>query len=703
MTAPRHNFQPLPPYADPRAALKMALPTLRPAELISVTDAAERHMKVKVGDQWQPFRRDVTPYMTEPTDMIASRQYKGLVFCGPSQSGKTQMLQSAAAWVIRCNPGRLAIFQMTRDAAAEFERNKIAPMIRNSPDLKARQGSGRGADNTYQKLFLGGTQMTLDWPTITKLSSATIRLCMGTDYDHFPDSIDGEGDAYTLMRARTTTFLSRGMVVVESSPGAPVTDEGWTPSSPHGAPPVKYGVLALYPGGTRARWYWPCPHCEERFEPTFARLRYPASADPAEAGEAAEMACPHCGGLFGHALKRELNAAGTWLHETSDGGLTTIDGDVRQTDLLSYWLNGAAAAFSTWAGIVTQFEQARARFETTGDEEALKTALNTGQAMPYLPLSGQSESEVTLEGMREKQLALKIATPKGTAPDWTRFITVCVDTQSTCWDVSAIAWGDDGRHMPIDRFEVHTPPAGAPNPDGRTVKPFDIAEDWAALETLADQVWPVEGAGYGLRAHAIGVDMHGGGNTTENAYRFYRGRKKAGQRALWYLTRGSGGQHSDRVWLKVPELSRQAGKRGRGRIADIEILNMATDRLKDAVASSVRLVEAGQNLCLLPLWMEESQLAQIAAERRGPKGWDKRPGIVRNETLDHLVQARALRIIKRGEKIDPAAPPLWAAGGPENENAVPDADTGTADAAPRPVAAPVQAARKTGRIRYLAG
>ena len=117
MTAPRHDFEPLPPFTDPRAALKHCLPSLRPAEAISITAAAEKYMRVKVGDQWQPFRRDVAPYMVEPTDMIASRLYKGLAFCGPSQSGKTNMLQTAIAYTIMSDPGRVALFQMTRDAA----------------------------------------------------------------------------------------------------------------------------------------------------------------------------------------------------------------------------------------------------------------------------------------------------------------------------------------------------------------------------------------------------------------------------------------------------------------------------------------------------------------------------------------------------------------------------------------------------------
>lgn len=675
------DYEPLPPYTDPRSALRMALPALRPAEQISVTESAERYMRVSVSGQWQPFRRDVTPYMVEPTDMIASRAYRGLVFAGPSQSGKTLMLQSAVAYTIRSDPGRVALFQMTRDAAAEFERNKLAPMVRNSPDLRMRQATGRGADNMYQKLFSGGTQLTLDWPTITKLSSASIRLVLGTDYDHFPESVDGEGDAFTLMRARARSFLSRGMVVVESSPAAPLVDENWRAASPHDCPPVRYGVLALYPQGTRARWYWACPKCGTEFEPSFRRLIWPEGADPAEAGEAAVMKCPHCSDTFGHEFKRDLNSTGRWLHETAEGGVASLDsGNVRRTDTLSYWLDGAAASFSTWSELVQQYCQAVQRFELTGDEEALKTAYNTGQAQPYLPRSATSDLEVTVQGLRDKARGLDI--PKGMAPSWTRYITVSVDVQGTRFAVGVTAWGDEGRHQPIDRFDIIQPPNGAPGATDRALRPFDIAEDWESLVTLSQRSWPIEGGTWALRPVALAIDMHGGGATTENAYRFYRARRKAGEGRIWYLTRGQGGPHGDRVWLKAPE--RANNKR---RVAsDIRILNMATDRLKDAVTASLRLTEDGQNYCAIPEWMDESILVEFTAERRTAKGWDKRPGMVRNESFDHLVQARALHILIGGERLNAGAPPDWAQVGPGSSYSVQLAQPGQDAPAERPAA-----------------
>lgn len=667
------GYEPLPPYTDARSALKLALPALRPAEQISVTAAAERYMRVNVSGQWQPFRRDVTPYMVEPTDMIASRRFRALVFCGPSQSGKTQMLQSAVAYTIASDPGRVALFQMTRDAAALFEREKIAPMIRNSPELRSRLATGRGSDNLYQKLFTGGTHLTLDWPTIEKLSSATIRLVLGTDFDRFGASIDGEGDPLTLMRARARTYLSRGMVVVESSPGASLTDEDWKPETPHDSPPVKYGILAAYPGGTRGRWYWTCPCCGHEFEPTFRRLVYPDSADPAEAGEAAEMRCPHpdCRQSFGHELKRDLNAEGRWLHESqpdAEGRISLVpvdDIDIRRTDTLSYWLDGASAAFSTWAELVGQYRQALDSFETTGDEEKLKAAMNTGQAQPYMPRSAISEMEVTLQGLKDKAEGMDI--PKGTAPAWTRYITVSVDVQGSRFPVGVTAWGEGGKHQPIDRFDLITPPEDAPGGKDRALRPFEVAEDWAVLDHLAHRTWPVEGGEWALRAAAVAIDMHGGGASTDHAYKFYRGRRKAGEGKRWFLTRGHGGlNHPDRVWLRAPE--RASNKR---KVAvDIKILNMATDRLKDAAAASLRLTEDGQNIMIVPEWMDVAELTEFTAERRTASGWEKRQGMVRNESLDHIVQARALHIILGGERIDWSDPVQWALLAEINDHAV---------------------------------
>lgn len=691
----KHDFEPLPPYVDPRQLLRGLTPSLRPARRVSVVDAAEESMMVNEAGHWKKFDRSVTPYMIEPAQSTLSRLYNSVVFCGPSQSGKTEMLKAVIAYAITSDHSRVALFQMTRDAARDFVQNKLDPMIRNSPDLARRRSMGRGSDTQYQKLFRGPTELSINWPVISQLSSASIRFVLMTDYDHFPMSIDGEGDGYTLAKARTRSFRSRGMVVCESSPGAPITNEAWRPASPHDSPPVKYGVLALYPQGTRARWYWPCPHCEDKFEPRFSRLKYPKTLDPAEAGEQAEMACPHCGGLIGHHYKRELNAAGCWLHESANGDLVTLEsGKARRTDMLSYWLDGAAAAFSTWAELVEQQENALRKFEATGDEQQLISAANTGQAQPYLPRAQRDDNEVTLQALKDKITEDDATTPKGVAPVWARYILVTVDTQATRFVVGVTAMGHGGRRQLIDRYDLITPPGDDEASEDRALDPFNRAEDWRVLEGLEGHYYPVEGQSYGLRPLVAAVDMQGGGATSENAYRFFRQRRKAGFGRFWYLSRGRGGHHRDRVWLEAPE--RASAKKGRKVAKDIEIMNMSTDRLKDAATASLMLPGTEHNATILPVWLEEPYLIEFTAERRTAKGWRKKPGMVRNESLDHAVQVQALHIVIGGEKIDADHPPAWATGGPENSMAV---DMGAERTGDTVHPAPVVRKRRTSTMR----
>ncbi len=108
----------------------------------------------------------------------------------------------------------------------------------------------------------------IGWPSITVFSSSDYKRVALTDYDRFPEDIDGEGDGFSLASKRTTTFMSAGMTLAESSSGREITDVKWRRSSPHEAPPTT-GILSLYNRGDRRRWYWPCPHCGDWFQPIF--------------------------------------------------------------------------------------------------------------------------------------------------------------------------------------------------------------------------------------------------------------------------------------------------------------------------------------------------------------------------------------------------------------------------------------------------
>ncbi|MCF6271623.1 MAG: phage terminase large subunit family protein [Rhodobacteraceae bacterium] len=657
-----YDFKPLAPYATGAGVLKLALASLAPSTRMGVVAAAEKYMKVNAGGRWVDFDKDVTPYAVEPASMISSRLYREIAFCGPARSGKTVMLMQGVNHSITCDPGIVHIFHMTEASARKWVDEELEPMIGNSPELSSRLGVGRSDDNKFSKRFLGGTKLTIGPPVIADFRARTIRLVLMTDIDSMALSIAGEGSPFVLGSKRTETLLSRGMTFGESSPGHPLTDPSWKRRTPHEAPPCA-GILNLYNGGTKARWYWECFDCAKVFEPTFKKLHYNKNLSPALAGEGAEMQCPGCGTLLAHKHKNEANRNGYWLHEAEDGELVRLEsGDVRKSERLSYWLNGAAASFSTWSKLVSRYETALRSVEAGGDEEPLKVTVNVDQGMPYLPKAMSEEGQLTLQTLKDKQADMKQAE----APCWTRFITVGVDVQQGKFVVQVLAWGISGERAVIDRFDLGTPPKTAPRAEKRVLAPETYIEDWEVLRPVLTTVYPLEGQGYGLMPLAIGCDFHGKPGVSDRAEQFWNARRKDGESQRWYMIRGHGGfKVPNRVWYKAPERAHNGKK-----VRSIKLLNVATDKLKDSVSAALSRMDHGPGFMHLGDWMVEDHLIEFTAERRETTGWKPRKGMKRNESIDLSVYGLAVAIFKGMERIDWDSPPEWAIGGASNTNAV---------------------------------
>jgi len=680
----RIDFAPLPPFATPEEVLADCLPQLDPPSLMTVTEAAEMFVRVPVAGDWQRFDRQQTPYLVEPADMMQSRRYQGAVFMGPAQSGKTMMLQTVAAHAVTCDPKPVLIVHMTATDRNNWIEDKLDPMIMNSPELRRRLGQGR-EDSTFARKRFRGMRLTLGYPTAQTFSSHSYGMVLLTDYDRMKQVLGRadrpEGRPFAMARQRVKTWMSRGMVLAESAPNYPVAMLEWAQpeGSPHMMPPVEGGIAQLYNQGTRGRFYWECPDCGNEFEPRFDRLHYDADLDPADAGSAAQMMCPHCGSLIDHRHKLELNRAvlrgrGGWRHETSDGGVAALDDPaVRASDVVSWALNGAAATFASWSEIVTKYETARRQFQELGDDTDLATVHYNDIGVPHRRPRREGESDLSYEAMRDHAHQA----PRGTAPAWARCVTITVDVQGSYFPVQVTAWDEEGNAAVIDRFDLTQPPENAPNaePDAdghrRKLDPARYAEDWQVLEGLADRVIPVEGASYGLKPVALGVDFQGAPGVSDNAEAFWRGRAKAGQGRRWYLTRGQGGFRVPfRAVHELPDRGSK-GKKARG----VKLLTMAVDRLKDTVHAGLgRVIAGGGGAIWMPAWMFAEDAppwaAEMLSEERTGKGWELKKGIRRNEGIDLTVQARALIEIKGLRKIDPAAPPAWAVGGAENVNAV---------------------------------
>ncbi|CUH66826.1 Bacteriophage tail assembly protein [Thalassovita gelatinovora] len=666
------ELPPLPPFASARDVLRRCLPSLLPATRMSVVEAAIKHMKVNANGRWVAFDPDVTPMMVEPANMLASRFYREWVFVGPARTGKTVMLLKGTAHAITCDPGVVHITHMTEGTAEKWVDEELLPMIENSPELAKRQGTGRSDRNILSKKFVGGTKVTIGPPTKANLSGRTIRTVLFTDLDRMPLTVGKEGTPFTMGAKRNETLGSRGMTAAESSPGHPITDPEWVPSTPHEAPPAA-GIVDLYNGGTRGRWYWDCPCCGEPFQPLFELLEYDETLLPAEAGAQAYMVCPHegCGGVIEAGQKVTLNRSGYWLHETAEGGLARIDsGEVLKSERISWMMNGAAASFASWARLVSKYETARRALKATGDEEPLKVTINTDQGMPYLPMALKVEAALTIADLKADRLKI----PQKVAPSWTRFLVVSVDVQKGRFVVQVMAYGLDGQRVPIDRFDLHTPPPTAPRASDRMLEPEKYIEDWEVLRPLLTSAYPVEGADHGLTPLAVACDFHGQPGVSDKANQFWDARVADGERDKWFFIRGHGGFKVDgRIWYKQPTRA-NSGEKARS----IWLLNIATDKLKDTLFAALSRVEGGPGSQRVPEWMGDDHLKEFTAEHRKPTGYEKRKNMPRNEAIDLSSYAQALAEHKGLKRLtSQAALPDWALSGLANSNAVPLETDGT--------------------------
>lgn len=684
------ELPPMPPYASASAVLSQALPSLSPATRMGVVDAAEKYMKVNANGRWASFERAVTPYMIEPADMTISRRYREVIFAGPARAGKTVMLMSTVSHLVICDPGVCQIVHMTENTAEAWVDEELMPMIENSPELAKRQGRGRSDRNILSKKFIGGAKISIGPPTKTFLSAKTTRTVLFTDLDRMALNIGKEGSPFAMGAKRTETLGSRGMTVAEASPGHVITDPEHKPATPHEAPPCA-GILELYNGGTRGRWYWDCPGCGLPFEPRFDRLEYDKKLSPAEAGASAYMVCPHQGCAIEHREKVALNRAGYWLHETAAGGLARIDsGEVLKSDRVSYWLNGAAAAFASWARLVSKYETALRGFKAGGDESPLQVTINTDQGLPYLPRAMSDEGALSVEDLR----ALCKPYAQGVVPDWGRFLIASVDVQQHYFEVQITAFGVDGRRAIIDRFPIKDKPDTAPGSPDRLLEPHTYLEDWDALFPIMSRVYPVDGQAYGLRVMALACDFHGKPGVSDRATAFWQARRKAGEVSKWYFVRGHGGFRVEgRQWYKAPTRASD-GKQAR----DIKLLNIATDKHKDTTFAALARPDGGPGSLILGAWMADDRLKEFTAEKRGDKGWQKRPNMPRNESIDLSGYAQALAEFKGVLKLDPANPKPWALGGLENPNAVELTEGDAPESAPAP--AP-QVRKPVRRMSYL--
>lgn len=648
----------------------------RPPVRMSVSEAGTKFVKVRTASGGvAPWDASLVPYMIEPMNALTDRAYEAIIFVGPAQSGKTQALVDC--WIghnVCCDPSDMMVMQTSGDTARDYAKRRVNRMHRTSPDIGKELASGGQNDNIYDKVYKAGNILSIGWPSINQLSGRSIKKMALTDYDRMPQDVDKEGSPFHLGAKRTTTFLSRGTTLVETSPGFEVQDPKWTPreSAAHEAPPTK-GALSLFNLGDRRRRYWPCPHCGDYFmqSPGIEGFTFKHDVDlfgvtdPQIIGPFG-VTCTSCGTMIDESHKQAMNAAGLWVPEGCEIVKGKVVGERRRTKIASFWLPGAMAAYQSWESLIQAHLNALREYDITGTEESLKTTTNVDFGAPYLPRRMMSDLGVKDIESRAEDVVKRAVMPG------VRFITAEVDVQKNHFVVQVVGRGMGDERWIVDRFEIRNSKR-KDNGEYQPVDPAAYEEDWGLItEQVINRSYPLaDDSGRVMQVMAVACDSGGRAGVTERAYKFWMKLKRRGLHRKFFLVKGERpGPHArkPRVSKSFPDNSSRSARRANAR-GEIPIWILNSTLLKDTVNADLKRAERGPRYIHFPDWLKSWFYEELVSEVRSEKGWEN-PARAHNEAFDLLYYEEGLMLAwlseKRIQEIDWSKPPTWAAEWDEN-------------------------------------
>jgi phage terminase large subunit GpA-like protein len=197
---------------------------LKPDPLLTVSEWSDAHRFLSPRASAEPgrYRTDRTPYMRAIMDALSpSHPARRIVFMKAAQVGATEAGNNWIGYIIHHAPGPMLAVQPTVELAKRFSRQRIDPLIAESPELRKRVKPSRSRDagNTVlSKEFPAGLLVITGANSAVGLRSMPARYLFLDEVDAYPPSADEEGDPVALAEARTRTFSWRSKAFLASTP-----------------------------------------------------------------------------------------------------------------------------------------------------------------------------------------------------------------------------------------------------------------------------------------------------------------------------------------------------------------------------------------------------------------------------------------------------------------------------------------------------
>lgn len=523
---------------------------LAPEPVLTVSSWADRNRVLSSkasGEpgQWETSR---TPYLREIMDaMSLSHPCKDLAFMKGTQIGGSEAIYNMIGYVADRVPCPVMLVMPTTDGAKKVSRQRIAPMIEETPALRrkiATQKSRDSANTMLMKDFPGGMLVMAGANSGPGLRNMPMRVVLQDEVDAYPESVDDEGDPCKVADKRTDQFAARAKRMKCSTPKL----KG------------KSRIEKQFEAGTQGRYHVPCPHCGHEQWLRWQQMRWSwimrrdmtcrACGGISEVDDAATSAqCQHCEAVSaldehnsarvesdeverawyecegcGQGIeeyhKTAMLEAGRYIHDAPGAGEVLADDD---TDPFAIWarVRGKVVRFlprwvrpmswhvsalysplgwKSWFDCVREYVDATAGGynEETGESDE-QVFVNTVRGEAYEVVGEQPEINTLKQRVEAYELR--------TVPAGAMLLTAFVDVQGDRLEFEVDGFGRGEECWTIDHQVIH----GDPREHG----PGSV---WEALEKLRDRSYEHAG-GQTLRISALGIDS---GYLTQDVYAFCR-------------------------------------------------------------------------------------------------------------------------------------------------------------------------------------
>ena len=400
-------------------ALFNACALLRPPEKLTVDQWADKYGMLSSEGSARPGRWSTATaeYQREPMSMLTpGTPFETVVCMWSSQVGKTAIGLWFAAFHIEHDPAPIMFVEPDETLAKTIAKDRIDPMIRDTPVLAPLFGKTRGTGNdTLRKSFPGG-QITFAWASSpTQMASRPIRILITDEEGAYDAAPNKEGNPVTLARARMATFKGTRKHLRVSSPRLRKTCL----------------MTKAFEASDQRHFYVACPQCGHSQTLRWEQLHWPTIDGKADTG-ACYYVCEQNGCEIVEADKYRMIRNGEWIAHNPGGG----DGRTA-----GYHLSALYSTIGyTWSELIDEF------LACEGLPDRLQAFTNTKLGLPW---------DEQAEGADVGELAKHVEDYPAEAPAWMLMVTCGADVQKDRIEATKWGWGERSQSGVIEHRIFH--------------------------------------------------------------------------------------------------------------------------------------------------------------------------------------------------------------------------------------------------------